>query len=257
MTRQNIAITVAIAVVCFAAGYWLAMPGDKVIPKAMPPVTAPENGIAMRIVSIRDTASSQLYRITGEYPQFGDASNNLNAAIANYIASNLAQFKSDAQANEQARQATMPPGSKETLPPQSFYFTSNWQPEQINGSFISIIARIEYYDGGANETQLLKTFNYDVMKKKTMTLADLFPNVPNRLQQIAQLSEQELTNSLNSASNGRAALDILKEGTTPTADHYANFTFNDDVVKIYFPKYQVAPGVFGEQKVIIVRATIR
>ena len=249
MDRKHLIIVVAIAIVCFVAGYWLATPAKKAI--------APENGVAAHVISIRDTTSSQLYKITGEYPQFDAAASNVNVAIANYVSSALTQFKSDAVANQQAREATMPAGLKDALPPQSFYFTTNWEPEQINSRYISIIVRIEYFDGGANETQLLKTFNYDVTNKKIMSLADLFPNVPNYLSQIAQLSQQELTSSLTNASQGHLALDILKEGTAPTSDNYANFTFNDDVVSIYFPKYQVAPGVFGEQKTGIVRSTVR
>jgi hypothetical protein len=257
MTRQNIIILVAVAIVFLVIGYWSAAPGSTVtLSPGQPAPAQKESGIVIKIVSIRDTNTSQLYRVTGEYPQFAGASDNFNAAIASYITSNLAQFKSDSTANQKAREATMPAGSKDTLPPQSFYFTVQWQPEQVNNRYISVIARIEYYNGGANETQLLRTFNYDLTNKKIMTLQDLFPKVTNYLQQVTQLSRQELQSSLTSASNGHPALDILQEGTTPTADHYSNFTFNDDAVTIYFPKYQVAPGVFGEQKVRIVRSTI-
>jgi hypothetical protein len=257
MTRQNIAIMVAIAVLGVAAGYWLAAPGKVITPDPGKNSAVQGSGEGVQVVSIRDTASSRLYRVTGEYPQFDGASSAFNAAVAHFITSNLGQFKIDAAANQKAREATMPAGSKDTLPPQSFYFTVQWQPEQVNEAFVSIVTRIEYYDGGANETQLLQTFNYDMAQKKTMTLAGLFPNVQNLLQKVAALSREVLTSSLNNSSNGKVSIDILDEGTTPTAEHYANFTFNDDVVNIYFPKYQVAPGVFGEQKAVIVRSTIR
>ena len=80
-----------------------------------------------------------------------------------------------------------------------------------------------------------------------MTLADLFPNVPTYLKQISKLAIQQLTSSENSNSDGNAAIDMIQQGASPTPTNYANFTFNDDVVDIYFPKYQAGPGSFGEQ----------
>jgi hypothetical protein len=251
MKSQHVFIIVVIAVVCFVAGYWLAFPAKKAV--------APEAGVPVSVISIRDTSSSQIYRVTGEYPQLGNVSSSFNAAIANYVNSNLAQFQKDSDANWQARIDTMPSGTKNTLPAQSFAFSSAWTPEQINDRYISIIVRLEYFNGGANETQLLKTFNYDVTAGKIMTLADLFPNVPTFLKQISSLSIDQLTSSLQQsggASLNSFAKNMLQSGAVPTTDNYANFTFNDDVVTIYFPKYQVAPGSFGEQQVGIVRATI-
>jgi hypothetical protein len=252
MNRQHISIIIAVAIVCLAAGYWLALPARKVL--------APESGVPMDVISINDASSSQLYKVEGEYPQFGNASGSFNGAITDFVGSNLAQFKSDSEANQQARIATAPSGTSYELPPQSYYFSSSWEPEQINDNYISIIVRLDYFNGGANETQLLKTFNYDVTKGKIMTLADLFPGVPDYLQQISQLAIQELTSSLTNTAQqplDASSQSMLQTGATPTADNYANFTFNDDVVNFYFPKYQVAPGVFGEQKVGIVRSTIK
>jgi hypothetical protein len=248
MNRQHLLIIIAIALVCFAAGYWLALPGQKVV--------APEAGVPVSVISIRDTSSSQIYAVTGEYPQFGNVSSSFNAAIANYVTSNLTQFKTDSDANWQARIATMPKGTKNTLPAQAFTFMASWVPEQINGRYVSVIVRLDYFNGGANGTQLLKTFNYDIATGKLMTLADLFPNVPTYLKQISQLAIQQLTSSENSNSNGNAVTDMIQQGAAPTPANYANFTFNDYVVTVYFPKYQVAPGSFGEQQVGIVRSTI-
>ena len=248
MTRQNVFIVIAIAIVCLVAGYWLALPAKQVV--------APVVGVPMNVISIRDTSSSQIYAVTGEYPQFGNVTPDFNVAIASYVDANLSQFKTSAVQNWQARLATMPTGTVNTLPAQSFTFDTSWTPDQINSRYISIIVRLEYFDGGANETQLLQTFNYDVAAKKMMTLANLFPNVPGYLSKIATIAIQQLTSSENNNSNGNAVTDMIQQGAAPMATNYSNFTFNDDVVNIYFPKYQVAPGSFGEQEVGIVRSTI-
>jgi hypothetical protein len=248
MNHRTVFTLIVVGVVCSLAGYWLALPAKKTV--------APATGVPVNVVSIRDTTSSELWRIEGEYPQFGNTSSSFNATIADFVRSNLAQFQSDSEANQKARMATEPSGTTYTLPPQSYYFTASWEPKQVNARYISVIVRIEYFNGGANETQLLKTFNYDVAKGQVLALADLFPGVPTYLQQIAELTRQELENSLQSASDGNVQEDMLQSGTAPTTNNYANFTFNDEVVTIYFPKYQVAPGVFGEQKVIVIRSTI-
>lgn len=248
MEKKYILILIAVAVVCLVAGYWLALPAQKVI--------APEAGIPMSVISIEDASSSQLYRIEGSYPQFGNVSSSFNAAIANYVETNLVQFENDSVANLQARLATMPSGTTNPLPPQSFSFIASWQPAQITDQYISIIVRLDYFNGGANETSLLQTFNYDVADGKMMTLTDVFPGVSNYLQQISGIAIQQLTSSENNSSDGNAALDMIQQGANPTVANYANFTFNDDVVTIYFPKYQVAPGSFGEQQATIVRSTI-
>ncbi len=249
MDRKYISMTIAIAVVCFVAGYWLALPGHRAV--------APENGVQVNAISIRDASSSDIYVVTGEYPQFGNVSAAMNGEIAGFVDSNLSQFKASAAENWQARLDTMPTGTVNTLPPQSFYFSSSWEPEQINGRYVSAIVRIDYFDGGANDTELLKTFNYDVAGGRELSLTDLFPNVPDVLPQISQLAIEQLTDSEQSASNGSAESDMIQSGAAPTADNYANFTFNDDVVTIYFPKYQVAPGAFGEQKVTIARSALQ
>jgi hypothetical protein len=173
------------------------------------------------------------------------------------VASDLAQFKQSSVENAQARMATAPSGTVQNLPPQSFTFNVSWEPAQINDRYISILVRVSYFDGGANGAEDLKAFNYDVPAGKIMALGDLFPNAPNYLSQIAEISKSELESSLNDASNGNAPSDMITNGTAPSATNYANFTFSDQTVTIYFEKYQVAPGSFGEQQVTITRVAIR
>jgi hypothetical protein len=249
MDRKNIIILIAVAIVCLAVGYWCALPGKKVV--------APANGVQVNVISIKDASSSQIYKIEGEYPQFVNVSSSMNAAITDFVDTNLSQFKTSSQENWQARLDTMPTGTVNTLPAQSFYFSSSWEPEQINNRYVSVIVRIDYFNGGANGTQLLKTFNYDVATGHMLSLTDLFPGVTNALQQISKLAADQLTNSAQDTTNGKAPIDMIKAGTEPTADNYANFTFNDDVVTVYFPKYQAGPGYFGEQNVGITRSVIK
>ena len=86
---------VAVAVVFFGVGYWVALPSKKAM--------APANGVQVNVVSIADASSSQIYKIEGEYPQFVNASSSMNADIANFVETNLSQFKTSSQENWQAR----------------------------------------------------------------------------------------------------------------------------------------------------------
>jgi hypothetical protein len=249
MKYKYITMMVAAAVICFAVGYWFALPGRKAI--------APTNGVQVNVVSIADASSSQIYKVEGEYPQFASASSSMNAAIADFITTNLSQFKTSSQENWQARTDTVPTGTVDTLPAQSFSFSSSWEPQQINDHYISVIVRVDYYNGGANGTQLLKTFNYDVANGRMLSITDLFPGVTSSLQQISKLAIDQLTSSAQGTSGSNAPIDMINTGAAPTAENYANFTFNNDTVTVYFPKYQAGPGYFGEQKVSFVRSAIK
>ncbi len=270
MTRaQNISVVIAALIVGIFAGYFLALPGGQVVaPRSggmmgtsqavtgSPSAPQAENAIDVAMVSVRDT-SNQLYKISGEYPQFGTASPAFNESIANFVNGDIATFKSSSAANIAARQATMSSGTKNTIPPQSFTFMTSWEPTQINDRYISITVRTSYYDGGANGSEDVKTFNYDIQNGKILGLGDLFPNVTNYLGKIAAIAQAELKNSVIDASQSIAQMDMLKQGTAPTSGNYANFTFDDDTVTFYFSKYQVAPGSYGEQKAVIVRQTVK
>ena len=98
--------------------------------------------------------------ITGEYPHFGNVSSSFNATIANYVNSNLAQFKTDSVANLQARIEYHTVGNEKHAANASVHVHGKLEPEQINSRYISIIVRLDYFNGGANGTSLLQTFNY-------------------------------------------------------------------------------------------------
>ena len=178
----------------------------------------------------------------------------LNTAIASSVSSRLEDFYKVVALNSAARDATAnnPPGKPgASIPPNAYSFIATWQEAQINNRYVSFIIRFDSYAGGANENQEVETFNYDVSAKKLMSLPDLFPAAPNYLDQLSKLSRQQLSDSLRTASPGYDPVAMLDAGTEPTADNFHNFTFTDYAVTLYFPKYAVAPGAFGEQRVTI------
>ncbi len=213
--------------------------------------------LALNVVSVHDT-SNPLYRIDVEYPEISAAPVEWNASIKTFIDGKIAEFEKNSNDNWKARQDTAPANAPVPAPQgEPFYLKISWSPEQLNAHYLSFIIRLEAFEGGANERQELWTWNYDLEQHRDISLGDLFPNVPDYLTKIAKLSHDELLPQLQIASDDNASQDMLNAGTAPTAENFQNFLFNDQIVTIYFPKYQVAPGVFGEQHVIIPRGSIQ
>lgn len=209
------------------------------------------SSLPMDIVSVHDT-SSKLWTLSIEYPQFLFAPTSFNREISDSVNTHLVDFEKNAQENWHARQATTPTGTPvEQFPPSPFDFIVTWQPAQINSRYISVIVRFSFFQGGASGVDELQTFNYDLTQQRDVTLADLFGGTPNYLEKISRLSRQQLTGTLETASAGHVQTDMLNSGTEPTADNFKNFTFTDYQTTIYFPRYQVAPGSFGEQQVTL------
>ena len=51
----------------------------------------------------------------------------------------------------------------------------------------------------------------------------------------------------------KKALQDLREDSLTVLENFSNFTFTDNSITVYFPKYAVAPGSFGEQEISIPR----
>ncbi len=218
-------------------------------------IVAGTSTLPITLVTIHD-ASAPLYKLAIEYPQFPTASTDFNASVADFVKSNLDDFKTIVPQNWQARIDTAPSGTAPQAPEQLYYFSVSWEPAEITTHYLSFIVRMAAFEGGANENQEIMTFNYDFQKKAPIELASFFHNDPNYLSTVSQLVRTQLSASLKDASPGYDPTSMLNEGTTPDIKNFQNFTFTDDVLTIYFPKYQVAPGAFGEQKASFVRSAL-
>ncbi|HEX7724503.1 MAG TPA: DUF3298 domain-containing protein, partial [Candidatus Paceibacterota bacterium] len=188
-------------------------------------------------------------QISVEYPQFPTLSAAFNSAIEKSVTDRLAQFRQESAENYKARTTTAPIDQHISM--NDFNFIAKWQQAQINPHYVSFIIRFDSYTGGANENQELETYNYSVEKKAVIGLADLFPNSPDLLQQLSTISTRELTAHMKEAADTDVEIAPYKDGVAPTAENYQNFTFTENVLTIYFPKYSVGAGAFGEMHVDI------
>ena len=238
-----IIIIIATVVVCFVKNE-----------KASRDISA-EKGLEISISSISQTDS--LYNIQVEYPQFGDVAAAFNDQISAFITGEIVTFKKNTKDNWDARIATTPPGQNvPENPAVPFDFIANWKPVQLNKEYLSFVINIYYYSGGAHGLDKVYAFNYDIVQKKELTINDFLGNSPQALQELSQISAQQVTSQLQ--SSGVQIDDILtpmiQQGTKPTLDNYNNFNYNS--LTIYFQQYQVAPGYVGPITITIFKNTL-
>ena len=142
--------------------------------------------------------------------------------------------------------------------PIIFDFIANWKPVQLNQEYLSFVINIYYFSGGAHGLNEVYAFNYDIVQKKELTINDFLGNSPQALQELSQISAQQVTSQLQ--SSGVQIDDILtpmiQQGTKPTLDNYNNFNFNYNSLTIYFQQYQVAPGYVGPITITIFKNTL-
>ncbi len=194
------------------------------------------NSVPMNIKTINE--QSKLYSIQAEYPTF-PSQKAFSDSINSYIADRISYFKKTSTENWQVLH-----------PDKPFDFILSWSSSQINRDFVSFNIKLEYFVGGANLTQEIKTFNWNMKKNKKISLADLFPNDSNYLSTVSNYCR----NNLIGQFAGQIIDDsLISEGTTPKLENFERFTFDKNKIIFYFPKAQVAPGANGEQTVIMYR----
>lgn len=205
----------------------------------------------MAVMSLNQTGKK--YTVSGEYPLFSNDVVPLNDTIKKTVNDSVTEFIKTASTNWDERIANAQ--SEAEKPKDPFQYFISWTPDQINAKYVSVVLRSQAYVGGANMVDTIFTFNYDVVKKTFITLGDLFPNEKDPLTLISSYAKDDLTSQYSSdIAKGEFPKDMILDGTKPTEENFSHFTFTDTFVTFYFPKYQVAPGVYGEQKVLVPRA---
>jgi len=201
------------------------------------------------IVKIRTLSkNTSQYQISGEYPLFGSLAPKLDSKIDSLISKKMADFKKEAKENAEIRGKDAP----------LYYLTFSWSPTQINNNIISFLIRTEAFSGGANPDELIDTFNYNVTKQKLVSLKDLFPAEDNYLQQVSQYTQDALESELEEEVGPEwpNLKSMFTEGTTPKAENFSHFTYNNESIYFYFPVYQLGPRTLGEKKLAFPRALI-
>lgn len=233
-----------------------------------PTIDTVKTGEESTVVTKTINESTSYTDIDVQIPQFANASSLFNKKIEQNIRERIAEHKTETAENWQARIDTQgPDGDLPKVPTgdgdKMFFYAKFDAPEQNNNQYISVLTRIGGYTGGAHPYEEVVTYNYDVKNKKEMTLADLFVNNPNYLNQISEISRkilierftENLGNDFDSEKDRQTYIKeviepMINDGTDPTKpENFANFTFSKDKLIIHFGQYQVGPYVAGQQDV--------
>lgn len=212
---------------------------------AQPSATSTASGtLRMEVVTV--ASSTDLLEIQAEYPRFPDAP-ALSAQMDRYVEESIAAFRRTALENDAARKATLQPGEAPTKMTYAFYLT--WESAQLNARFVSYVMHLYAFEGGANGRQELRSFNWDMAAQRDIPLSALFPDMTDYLPRIAAYARRILAGELGDTTDAT----FLDTGTAPDPANFQWYTFTDEAVTLYFPKYQVAPGAAGEQQVTVPR----
>lgn len=202
----------------------------------------------MRIVSAE--TKSEVARIRYEYPQFKNASSSFNGRIAGFIEQTKKEFESAVQENYKARLETASDAEKLEIERGSIplgEYIATWKSVQHSENIISLVVDVYAFSGGANGSQSIGTFNYDLLAKKEITLAGLFQEDSNYLNKISRLVESKARQEIQNRGGG----ELFKEGLAATEGNYELFTVEREGVRFYFPKYAITAGAFGDFEIFV------
>lgn len=229
---------------------------------AVPAPVANEEPVSIAPTLVSVAHDSYLSSVSGSYPQFSQADSAFNKKIADAVAKDIAGFSADADADYRARLETGGDEFSKDFAKGGYYGLSvTADVVQSNSHFISLIIREEGFTGGAHGFHRLTTYNYDVQSRREINLSHFYPDDPDFLRKVSESARAGLAEKLakdgGEASLDAAAMSMMKEGTDPAnPDNFRNFTFTVeamDEITVYFPEYQVAPYVYGEQSVRLER----
>lgn len=202
----------------------------------------------MRIVHV-DT-KSKIARIRYEYPQFKNVSSSFNTRIAGFVEQTKKEFESAVEENYKARFETATDAEREQIEKEGAplgEYIATWKSVQHSENSISFVVDVYAFSGGANGSQSIATFNYDILAKKEITLASLFQNDSNYLNKISHLTKSKARQEIQNRGGG----ELFEEGLTPTEGNYELFTVEKEGVTFYFPKYAIAAGAYGDFEIFI------
>lgn len=180
------------------------------------------------------------------YPQFVRGPIELNNAILSVVDGMQKDHEKLAEENWKAHIALLSSSSSLALLPtfaDKPLLVITWKPVEISKDRYSIMLHEDEATGEMHHREIIKTFNYDVHGHRLLTLADLFPENPNYLDQLSGFAYDALKQQLSSkfsAKLGDAALKWLKAGTASEAKNYQEFAVDHGVLILYFGQYQVA-----------------
>lgn len=167
----------------------------------------------------------------------------INSKITEFVQSHIANFKSDVTL---LFEGPVPPGG---YPSWKYELNIDYDVHRYCKEIISFKFNIISYTGGAHTIRDIKTMTFNLESGKVVDLNDTFKEDSNYIDIISQKSAEQLIESgrLGNMLNE----EWVRDGTAPKEENFKHFALTDNSIIFYFPHYQVAPWIAGEQYVDI------
>lgn len=102
------------------------------------------------------------------------------------------------------------------------------------------------YAGAAHPSHEIEVYNFDLTAGRKLQLSDLFKPQSNYLKILSDFCYAQLSKHFTNADD-----QVLRKGTAPKAQNFANWNLEPDGILIIFDEYQVAAYVDGQPEVFV------
>jgi hypothetical protein len=200
-----------------------------------------------------------LSRVDIEYPYVIGVSEEVNNAIQTILENRVQEFKKIVFENEQARietNKTLPQNYQRPAEPSPGQYWYNlyirYQSGVIDAKTVSVVFFVDEYSGGAHGNKSFIPFNYDIVNKEQIILADVFSQKSDYLQYISDFTYTDIIRQMKERGIDDPDAEWIKTGTAPIEDNFSSFIINgDNTITIFIPPYQVAAYALGEFDVVM------
>jgi hypothetical protein len=204
------------------------------------------------IVEQKIMETEKPFRIEIVYPSI-PGRDDFNAKAKAIVDSQLNEFKKTSLENDSLRQKTMTVEEYDKFNP-TYYISITYDKGVVNNTAVSVVFRVENYTGGAHGNRAFFALNYNMIEKKEISLADIFPGQTNYLQKISDFCIQDLIKQIKGLAGGIRVDEVwIRDGASPKVENFSKFLFDEKTVTFYFPPYQIAPYALGDYKVVMQR----
>lgn len=246
-------IAAVIILIAVGVGLWY------LFSKSTPPIPLPGGQTATTTPErVHNEESGAFYQIDTYYPSktplagTGDAS--AVAVMKIFVEKEAANFKEIAETDGGSLAAEFPEFADRKYTLEADY-------DMYEDARTVTYAYHMYADTlGAHPNAYYRTFTFDKKSGDALHLEDLFIAGTEYLSALSTESRKILVAHIAEASGvseDQIDREMLDAGTTPFGDNFQNFYFENDVLVIIFPPYQVGPWALGTQEARIPKATLK
>src|SRR6185436_19294328 len=196
---------------------------------------------------IKEANKQARYSLDAEYPEIqGDARfDKFNREARALVTKDVAAFKTGETGDEEESSDLADEAQTSTL-------DIGYDIRFATDDLISVeFYQAQYERGAAHGNSITVVLNYDVKNGRRLALADLFNAKSNYLNVMSDYSIKDLREQSKKDKESMLDEDMMKSGTTPSADNYQATAITRKGLWITFDPYQVAAYAAGPQHVLI------